>query len=176
MQAIVEIVTHTPLWVWPLFAWLVWQGVQALQERTRPLWRSLIVPAVFFVMGLRRALVANDGVNPTLAWLVAALAFGALAWTHGPRVIAVDRASGAITRPGSAVPLVRNILVFLTQYAIAATAAMHLDPAGFGTLMSYALSGATSGYFAGWSAALILHYRQAPAIAASSVQSAGGRP
>jgi hypothetical protein len=169
MRAVTEIITHTPLWVWPLLAWLIWQGVQALQQRTQPLWRSLIVPAVFFFMGLRRLLVAHDGALAPLLWFGAALAFGALAWTHGPRVIAVDRARGLATRPGSAVPLLRNVLVFLLQYAVAATAAMHLDPNGFGTLASYAVSGATSGYFAGWAAALILHYRQAAPAAAPSV-------
>ena len=169
MRTTIEIITHTPLWVWALLGWLIWQGVQALQQRTQPLWRALVVPAIFFVMGLRRLFVANDGALAPLLWLVAAAGFGALAWTHGPRVIAVDRAQGLITRPGSATPLLRNVLVFLLQYAVAATSAIHLDPNGFGALASYAVSGATSGYFAGWAAALILHYRNAAPAAASSL-------
>ncbi|MDE2363172.1 MAG: hypothetical protein KGM42_10890 [Hyphomicrobiales bacterium] len=162
MRALTDIASHTPLWVWPLFAWIVWQGVQALRERTQTLRRALIVPAIFFVLGLRRLLVWQDHPLPPLVWLVAASAFAALAWTHGPRILSVDRTRGAIVRPGSATPLLRNVGVFVLQYAVAATSAMRLDPNAFGMLASYAVSGATAGYFAGWALALVRLYRRAP--------------
>ena len=33
MDRILEIVAHTPLWVWPLFAALLWLGIRAGQTR-----------------------------------------------------------------------------------------------------------------------------------------------
>ena len=52
MQTALRILINTPLWVWPLLAYLICQGAQALRIRTQPIWRMLIVPLVFFLMGL----------------------------------------------------------------------------------------------------------------------------
>jgi hypothetical protein len=38
---------NTPIWVFVLFALLLVLGFQSLKPRTLPLWRLLIVPAVF---------------------------------------------------------------------------------------------------------------------------------
>jgi hypothetical protein len=54
LQTALRILINTPLWVWPLLAYLIWQGAQALRIRTQPIWRMLIVPLVFFLMGLPR--------------------------------------------------------------------------------------------------------------------------
>ena len=48
------IITHTPIWAWILLAYLVWQGIKAMQPRTTTIWRALIVPAIFIVWGLSR--------------------------------------------------------------------------------------------------------------------------
>ena len=48
----VEIVAHTPLWVWALFAFLVYRGVAGMRTREVSPFRVLIVPAVFFVWEL----------------------------------------------------------------------------------------------------------------------------
>jgi hypothetical protein len=47
MEQILRIVEHTPLWVFALFAVLVAFGLQALRPRTLPIWRLLVIPAVF---------------------------------------------------------------------------------------------------------------------------------
>ena len=66
---------HTPVWVFPLFAYLVWQGIKAMRPRTTAMWRSLVVPAVFIVWGLSRLLSGyQHGIGPLLSWSGAALA------------------------------------------------------------------------------------------------------
>ena len=47
-----DILSHTPVWVWVLFAYLVSRGVVALREREMQPGRALIVPIVFLVWGL----------------------------------------------------------------------------------------------------------------------------
>src|ERR1700675_3270232 len=112
MLTATRILTNTPLWVFALLAYLIWQGSQAMRPRTRPIWRMLIVPLAFFLMGLSRLLTARDGgVEPLLAWLAAAILFARLALSRPPQLLAVDRKSRTVTRPGSIVPLVRNITV-----------------------------------------------------------------
>ena len=50
MLVATRILTNTPLWVFALLAYLIWQGSQSLRPRTQPIWRMLIVPLVFFLM------------------------------------------------------------------------------------------------------------------------------
>ena len=129
MLTATRILANTPLWVFALLAYLIWQGSQSLRPRTQPIWRMLIVPLVFFLMGLSRLVTARgSGIEPLLAWLVAALLFASLALSRRPKLLAVDRKSGTVTRPGSAIPLARNITVFVLQYAVAVATAMKLEP------------------------------------------------
>jgi quinol-cytochrome oxidoreductase complex cytochrome b subunit len=87
MLTATRILTHTPLWVFALLAYLIWQGSQSLRPRTQPIWRMLIVPLVFFLMGLSRLVTARDGgIEPLLAWLVAALLFASLAIARAPPI------------------------------------------------------------------------------------------
>jgi hypothetical protein len=102
MQVAARILANTPPWVYALLAYLIWQGWQSLRSRTQPIWRMLIVPLVFFLMGLSRLLTARDnGLEPLLAWFVAALLFASLALSRGPRLLAVDRKKREVTRPRS---------------------------------------------------------------------------
>ena len=54
-----------------------------------------------------------------VAWFVGLAAFIPLGLVTGPRLLAVDGGSGRVTRAGSPVSLVRNLLVFAAQYGIA---------------------------------------------------------
>ena len=160
MQTATRILINTPVWVWPLLAYLIWQGWQGLRPRTQPIWRMLIVPLVFFLMGLSRLVLnGGNGLEPFFAWFVAAVSFATLGLYRRPQLLAVDRSSGTVTRPGSVMPLVRNITVFVTQYGVAVAAAMKLEPRLAAAIIGHAVSGACAGYFAGWSAALLRRYR-----------------
>lgn len=160
MLTVTRILTHTPLWVFALLAYLIWQGSQSLRPRTQPIWRMLIVPLVFFLMGLSRLVTARDGgIEPLLGWLVAAVLFALLALSRKPRLLAVDRNSGTVSRPGSAAPLARNITVFVLQYAVAVATAMKLEPHAAVAIIGHAVSGASAGYFSGRAVALVRRYR-----------------
>ena len=52
-----------------------------------------------------------------------------------------------MTRPGSALPLVRNITVFLLQYGVAVATAMKLKPHTAVAIIGHAVSGASAGFF-----------------------------
>jgi hypothetical protein len=158
MQIAVRILADTPVWVFVLFAYVVWQGAQALRQRTQPIWRVLIVPLVFFLMGLSRlATVDGTGPEPLFAWLVAAVLFAWLGLSRQPRMLAAGR--GTLTRPASAIPLVRNVAVFMLQYAVAVSTAMKLEPHVLVAIIGHSVSGASAGYFSGWTVALLRRYR-----------------
>jgi hypothetical protein len=169
MQIAVRILANTPVWVFALLAYLIWQGWQSLRPSTQPIWRILIVPLVFFLMGVSRLVMARDnGLEPLLAWFAAALLFASLAFSHGPRLLAVDRTNGRVTRPGSAAPLLRNVTVFTLQYAVAVATAMKLEPHAAVAIIGHAVSGGSAGYFSGWTAALLRRYRNSDSDKGSS--------
>jgi hypothetical protein len=160
MQIALRILANTPAWVFVLLAYLIWQGLQALRPRTQAVWRMLIVPLVFFLMGLSRLVLARDNaLEPLLAWLVAVILFGTLGLFNAPVLLAVDRQKGLVTRPGSIGPLLRNITVFTLQYGVAVATAMKLEPHAAVAVIGHAVSGASAGYFSGWAVALWRRYR-----------------
>jgi len=63
-------------------------------------------------------------------------------------------------------PLVRNVTIFMLQYALTVAAVLHLDTQGAGAIVSRAVSGATAGYFIGWSLALLRIYNGSEAVPA----------
>jgi hypothetical protein len=155
-----QILIHTPLWVWMLLAYLVWQGVQAMQTRTTPIWRALIVPVVFIVWGLSRLGFGHqDNTWPLVAWIAAALALLPLG-VLTPRPFDVDPATRQIIRPGSALALIRNLVVFSLQYAVGVVSAIDASDRAFAMIFGRAVSGATAGYFIGSTVALLVAYRR----------------
>ena len=90
----------------------------------------------------------------------------------GPRLLAVDRTS--VTRAGSPVPLVRNLLVFGVQYGIAVAVFRQPEAHVSLTLAKHVVSGASVGYFIGWTIAFRRRYQARRDAARSALEA--GRP
>ena len=153
-----QILIHTPIWVFPLFAYLVWLGIKAMQPRSVTIWRSLIVPAVFIVWGLSRLLSRQQDVMwPLIAWLAAAAVL-LVAGLLTARPLEIDHTTGEIKRSGSLVPLIRNVTVFALQYTVAVIAAVDPLDATTAVIAGRVISGGTTGYFLGRTIALLRQY------------------
>ena len=152
IQILGAILGNTPTWVFAVFALLVFMGVQFLRARTLPLRRVFITPAVFITWGIvSLAIKPNFSALLIADWLAAA-ALGAsiallLVRFHDLRV---DRERRRVRLPGSVQPLVRNVVIFVTKYALAV--AMAMTPAAREHLAFWdvAVSGLAAGYFLGW--------------------------
>jgi hypothetical protein len=159
-------VQNTPAWAYALLALLIVLGVQARKDRVLPLWRVLVVPAVFIGWGLSALLL-----QPAVSWVLAAdwLATAALGCaigfltTHRDQFATVSPTTIAVK--GSALPLIRNLTIFVAKYAL--TAAMLMQPMLRETLVPWdiAVSGLSAGYFFGTLIHLLRAYRKAPADA-----------
>ena len=162
MSGILVVLQHVPLWVFAVFALLIWFGVQGLSARTVALRRLLVTPAVFIGWGVI-ALALRSTTSPILIadWAAAAAIGAAIAWTT-VRLdgVEIDRARGVLQLPGSWLPLVRNMTIFSAKFALALAIAR--VPAWRETLAAWdiAVSGASAGYFVGWLARLTLAYRR----------------
>lgn len=159
-------IAHTPPFVFAILAVLVWQGIKALRTRVQSTWSLLIAPVAFAAVGLALLLRADRDAAVFAAWAVAALVAAPLGILSAPRLLAVDRASRRVTRAGSAVPLLRNAVVFSLQYAIAVAQALHLAEHSHLAVTASAVSGASIGYVAGWGLGFRARYRDASALSA----------
>ena len=164
MPSIVGILQHTPWWVFALLALLAALGIRSLRTRTTAVWRLLIVPAIFIGWGIL-SIAEKAAVSPALSidWLAAGVIGVAIGWA-ATRLdgVQVDRAAGRVGMPGSAVPLLRNLAIFLAKYCLAV--AMAIAPARQPALAHWdvAVSGIGAGYFVGWLIRFARKYRAAP--------------
>jgi hypothetical protein len=130
-MTISQIISHTPIWVWALLAFLVSRGVNAMQPRTIAPARALIVPLVFLVWGLA-GLISSRGLGLALALFVVGAAVGLAAGSAlaalmpAPRL---DQDAGVLAMPGSPIPLAMILAAFIIKYAGAVAQAGASDPA-----------------------------------------------
>lgn len=120
-EAIVPVLRNTPYWVWGLLAALMVLGLSQARDRTASLARVSLTPlamTIFSVSGTFSALRATPHQAVTIAvWLLAAaLAFALVA--RGRADAQYDPARRLYQLPGSVVPLLLIVGIFLTKYVI----------------------------------------------------------
>lgn len=119
MEAVVQAIQHTPIWVWPLLALLIFIGVLALRPRNLPLPRLLILPIVFLGLSIFSMVSSALPLPEALGiWLAGLLLGSLLGRLFVPRQgVAIDRAARRIAVPGSVVPLLLIVVIFIGRYA-----------------------------------------------------------
>lgn len=128
-EAIVQILRSTPSWVWGLLAGLLALGASQLRDRTAGLVRVSLLPlgmTLFSVSGTASALGATPHRAMAIgAWLIAAaLAFALLARGRGDAAAQYDPARRLFLLPGSVVPLLLIVGIFLVKYVVGVDLAM----------------------------------------------------
>lgn len=144
-SGLVQIVSGTPLWVWPLLAFLLWRGWRVSRDHDIAPWRLAIMPLIMLGLSLY-GLVAHLTLVSLAAYLVGA-GFGAAAGQavarRRPAELLPD---GMIRQKGDWLPFVLILGIFVTRYAQGMTLALH--PA-LAADISFILGGAlVSGLFA----------------------------
>jgi hypothetical protein len=158
MFMFMQIIVHTPIWVWVLLVVLIAVGSSQLaQRRITPL-RATGVPLLLSALSL--AGVVTGLARPELAlpvWaLCVAVVAAALLSRAAPAGTAWDAASDRFIVPGSALPLVTMMGLFLTKYAVGVSLALApslLRDTAF-TVGVAAIYGGFSGLFLGRAARL----------------------
>jgi hypothetical protein len=151
-----QMLTHTPLFVWAILAFLVVRGVMASREREIDPRKLLVIPAVMLAMTLQDIATRFGLHGVALAgWAFGALATGLPIWLFSrTRILAApgaDSASGHLRLRGSWTPLAVMLAVFATKYTtIVATVLqpqLRHDPLFAAALC--AAGGLSNGYFLG---------------------------
>lgn len=121
-----QIISHTPVYVWALLAFLIYRGWLASQDREASLRKVALIPLV--MVGLAVTSISSSGPlgdGVWALWALGAAASAAAIWQLSSGEIVVNRAAGTIVQRGSWMPLVLMIAIFVTKYAVAVMSAMH---------------------------------------------------
>ena len=124
---IIGILQHTPVWVWVVFAAILLLGLQQTRTRDVSIARATILPVVMIVLSLSGVLGAFAHVP--LAWVAWAVGVGA-SLLLASKAVAVRGASratkpGHLRIPGSFVPVILILAVFITKYTAGIALAMN---------------------------------------------------
>lgn len=170
-----SILSGTPAWIFGLFAYLAWQGWQRLSPQVTTLRRVATIPVIFIGWGLIGLFTRPVAAETVAAiWSAAAAAGGILGGLTSPRSLEFDRTRGLVLRPGSILPLMRNLLIFGAHYGLNIAMAMRPDARLELTGWDIAVSGLSAGYFLGWLIAFLRTAWRAPAADLSAFQAPSG--
>jgi len=148
-----QILQHTPSWVFGLFAVLLALGSRQLLPSQAGLRRLTVMPVAMAALSAFGMTSAFGGQPAALAaWAAAA---GAALWLvlqrPLPAGVHYDRTQMRFSLPGTAVPLVLMMGIFFTKYAVGVQTALHpqlMHQAGIALAVS-TLYGAFAGVFLG---------------------------
>jgi len=117
MTTIIEILTHTPVWVFPVIAAVLWLGSRSLRERTMSLGLLVVLPLVILMLSVGSSV--GTAANPLAAltgWVVSAALGGAIGWAASRAPRSIDLATGRLVVPGSVLPLLVCIAIVALRY------------------------------------------------------------
>lgn len=158
LRTAVIVVTHTPIWVWVLYAGLLFLGFQRTRDSTVPLFRVLLLPLVVTVLAIVSFVGAGLGGLPAM---LVGLAIGNAAGWRQERVGATVRlAGGRVWLRADWWSFVQLTLVLVFRYATNVISAMNpaLDANPVWHHGTLAISAALSGLFIGRAAARVRVY------------------
>ena len=154
-EFVIQVIKGTPVWVWAILVVLVVLGVTQLRQRVVSRYSVLIAPVAFLFVGL---LAAGRGPIGFSAWALTLLAAAALTFfvwqpTAGARY---DASNDRLHLPGSVIPMILMLAIFLLNYVI--NVVLAINPALRGELAwqvgPAVVLGALSGLFIGRAATL----------------------
>jgi len=124
-----QILAHTPTWVFVLFAALAWFGAMQLVTRRARLGRVVGIAAGMSAFGLFGVVSAFPASSLALPLALAAGAAAAALVTRMPTPVGTryDADQRRFVLPGSAVPLVLMMGLFAVKYAVGVTLALQPD-------------------------------------------------
>lgn len=115
-----DIVTHTPIWVWLLLSFLLYLGVKQSRDRKVPKNRAFIFPIVMFVLSLHGVISSFGGsFDSLLFWgisFVATLLIGVLIFP--PQQARFDESIQCFFIQGSWRPLFLILGIFTIKYTV----------------------------------------------------------
>jgi hypothetical protein len=122
---IIAILTHTPVWVWAIFALVAYMGYQRTRDRIVYLWRLLLFPLMMIAVAVSGMITAGLSVLPAI--LVGLAIGGVTGWLLERDGATRRLPGGKLWLRGEWWSLVQVLLILVFRYTTAVIAAV--DPA-----------------------------------------------
>jgi hypothetical protein len=120
-----EIIFHTPVYVWPLLALLLWGGLKARKTSLAPWKALLIMPAVMLLWSFYSIMTHYSHFSLYLWALSIAIGIWLGSLTVRRLSLKFDKQQNLIEIGGSWWPLILSIWIFSLRYFLGATYALH---------------------------------------------------
>ena len=161
---LLQILTRTPPWVFPLFLLLMAIGLWMRRERTLPVVRAVTFPLAMLLLSALGAIAGFGASATTLAGGVSGMSFtSALGYRRAkPDGVHVDAERRTVTLPGSWRPLALMMIVFFLKYAVGVMQALRMpvtNAATFSAVVCFAYGALSAGFL--WPL-LVIHRISAP--------------
>ena len=148
-EFLIGVVTHTPVWVWVLFIFLISRGIKARQPTTVTLERLAVIPAIFLIWDIYDLVVYRTLTPETvILWTAGILAGAALGYfLIKQAVITRAEAPRSLYRQADYTALPFMMLAFGVKYVLGVMSAV--SPQTMQQPAMSALAIVSGGVFAG---------------------------
>lgn len=123
----VQILTHTPVWVFGLFVGLIFLGYTQTKMRQLSVKRLAIFPGIMLCLSAM-GIASSFGFNllSFAMWLCGiALAFAIGQWVASPKSARYSKDEDLFSVPGSWLPMGLIMVIFFTKYTVGVLLALH---------------------------------------------------
>jgi hypothetical protein len=162
MPSLFDIISHTPLWVWPLMGAVFWLGWYGRRERIVPPLRLAVLPLVGLGISISTIVQSAGPGLATAGWLAALLVALPLGYAIGRRREVRLLDDGRLKIAGGWFMLGFALSIFAVRYALGVLfgvlPALKVEP--FWIVLSGGVSGVIAGIGVGWLAGLLLRVRR----------------
>ena len=115
-----QIITHTPLWVWAILAFLMYRGYLASKDRELGLRAIFVIPVVMLALSLQ-GIAGSFGFNEAsvVSWVASALLGSVISWKMvTDRSVRVLPQKAGVFYRGSWGPMALMMAIFLVKYCV----------------------------------------------------------
>ena len=117
MPNISNIIINTPIWVWPLFIFLIFIGLKCTKTRVIKLSFLYIMPSVYLALSLRNIITIDANIIIFAGWLGGILCASYIGWQlHHNVIISADHKNKLIRLPGEWMTFGLIIVYFSIRY------------------------------------------------------------
>jgi hypothetical protein len=165
LMTLATIISHTPIWVWALYALLLLLGFQRTRDSNVPLYRLLILPLVVTALAVSSSIAAGFSGLP--AMLIGLAIGSALGWQLEREGATRRLADGRVQLRGEWLSFSLLVFVLVFRYATIVAALMNpvLGADQTWHLGTHGISAGLSGLFLGRTAARLRVYFRALTVA-----------
>lgn len=143
---IIDILRGTPLWVYAIFAYILFIGIRATKPQKTSFYKMLILPIVFLFLTLYKKY--NLELSHLLIYAVALIIGILIGWILTSKLkITVDKTTKMVSMPGTYSVLILSLAFFVIKYYVGFTYAT--DPIQKTNILLYGLDQVASGLITG---------------------------